>query len=388
MILRLQFSSKLFLAVPVVLLVANAWVLPLLFPVAADDETAADATTPAEDLPRSGVLEVIITLDGQPTATKSIPRTLSILAAVRKAEVRQPEAPSLLVAINVNGTSREFSDSGDAIRVVKGLAEIIDAAKKLKIQLGELGRLDEAASQSRQATTTESQSGGGKQQYLPVNARDGDDGYGIGGGLGGQGGGGVGIANQQQALQLAGSRLPGTGSREVQVAMLRERLIQLLSPTTIRDRGASTVAGAPAPKLAKLGEATLFSRAVHRDYQKATFSFEFGLRDDPTYLHANDWDLQYGNGGDHFHVTMVADDRSRIVDLGKMDWEQLDTTRLAKLPPHPQPRREFIPTALGHVYMVHTVDRNTDLYALFRVEAVDPPTGTCDITWRLVDAPK
>ena len=137
-----------------------------------------------------------------------------------------------------------------------------------------------------------------------------------------------------------------------------------------------------------MGKATLFDRMVHRDYQKATFSFEFGVRDDPTYRYSNDWDLQYGNSGDHFHVTMVSDDRSRIVDLGKTEWKQLDTTRLAELPPHPRPRREFVPTVLGHIYLVHTVDRNSDLYALFRVEAVHEQKGTCDITWRLVDAPQ
>ncbi|MDA1056141.1 MAG: hypothetical protein O3C40_37660 [Planctomycetota bacterium] len=360
---------------------AVAVVLPLSSQLVADEEG------PPDELPKSGVLEIVITVDGKPTTTKSITRALSKLEAIQKADARRPDSTTpLLVTINANETTREFTDLTDAIRVVQGVSEILDAAKKLKIQLGELGRLDAVSTQSQQSQTPAPEPAARQQQFRPSSARDGDDGIGVGGGLGGQGGGGAGVANQQQAL--AGLRGSGAGVREAQIELLRQRLSQLLAVQQQSDPASASVAGKADSKEVKLGEATLFSRTVHRDYQKATFSFEFGLRDDPAYLHANDWDLQYGNGGEQFHVTMVSDDRSRIVDLGKMDWEQLDTARLAKLPPHPQPRREFVPTALGHIYVVHTVDRNTDLYALFRVEAVQQQQGTCDITWRLVDAPQ
>jgi len=330
-------------------------------------------------MPRVGVLEVVITTGDKPTVTTSITRALSKLEAIRKAEARRPESASpLLVTVKVNGTTREFTVLADALRVVTGVSEILDAAKKVKIQLGELGWLDDASAPSQQSPPAAAPPAWTRQNLRPTNARDGDDGYGIGGGLGGQGGGGFGIANELDAALRS-----GTGAREAQIELLRQRLNQLLA---IQHQ--SSAADGPAPKEHKLGEATLFSRMVHRDYEKATFSFEFGVRDDPTCRHANDWDLQYGNGGDHFHVTMVSDDRSRIVDLGKLDWGQLEATRLERLPPHPQPRREFVPTVSGHIYLVHTVDRNSDLYALFRVEAVARQPGTCDITWRLVDAPQ
>jgi len=414
MILRNKLDKELSWPVRVVMLVAATIVLPLSSRLVAEDGTAAerpratsdarrdegsseakaadsDTASAAKELPRTGVLEVVMTIDGKPVATKSMTRALAKLEAFQKARARRPESsvPSL-VTINVNDTTLDFTDVGQAIGIIKGISEILDAAKKFKIQLGELGYLDAAATQSQQSQETAAlQTSTHPTSSPPPQARDGDDGFGIGGGLGGQGGGGYGAASQQQALEFAALRRSGAAGRELQIAMLRRRLSQLLTPPAQSDQASPSVVGAiPSPKKVKLGQATLFSRMVHRDYQKATFSFEFGLRDDPTYLHRNDWDLQYGNGGEHFHVAMVSDDRSRIVDLGQIDWGQLDTTRLAKLPAHPQPRREFVPTAPGHVYMVHTVDRNSDLYALFRVERVDPQQGTCDITWRLVDAPQ
>ena len=38
----------------------------------------------------------------------------------------------------------------------------------------------------------------------------------------------------------------------------------------------------------------------------------------------DDWDLQFGKGGDSFSVTMVTDDRSRIVDLGVGTWADFE----------------------------------------------------------------
>ncbi len=380
-------------------LVAEQDAAPKAPPAAADGDSteAAPSATPSDsaaedlkkDLPKSGVMEIVIQTDGKPIITKSLSRAVAKLEAIRKVEARRADSGSrLLVAINVNNTTREFTDSAEALRVVKGVSAVIDVVKKAKIQLGELGRLDVAPNQSQQSQGPDAKPTERRQQYRPTNAKDGADGFGIGGGLGGQGGGGYGPATQQKFLAAAASRPRSPEARKARIELLRQQLSKLLTPVQQSGSSSSSVVSKPAPKEYKLGKATLFSRMVHRDYQKATFSFEFELRDDPTYKYANDWDLQYGNGGDHFHVTMVSDDRSRIVDLGKIDWGQLDTTRLAKLPPNPQPRREFVPSSEGHIYLVHTVDRNSDLYALFRVEAIQRQQGTCDITWRLVDAPQ
>ncbi|MFV1964677.1 MAG: hypothetical protein ACC628_04590 [Pirellulaceae bacterium] len=86
-------------------------------------------------------------------------------------------------------------------------------------------------------------------------------------------------------------------------------------------------------------------------------------------------------------MAMVSDDRSRIIDLGETSWEQIDPKRLPKLVPYPRPRRDFLPAVMSHVYLVHTVDRNSDLYVLFRVEAITQQ-GTCDITWKRIKEPR
>ncbi len=130
----------------------------------------------------------------------------------------------------------------------------------------------------------------------------------------------------------------------------------------------------------------LKSRLIFRDFQQATFSFEHARRDDPTGVCANDWDLQYGNGGEYFNVVMVADDRSVMADLGKAAWEEIDLKQLTRLAPLPLPQRLKTPVNEGHMYLVHTLDRDSDLYALFRVESVRG--GVCEITWKRIAAPQ
>lgn len=133
--------------------------------------------------------------------------------------------------------------------------------------------------------------------------------------------------------------------------------------------------------------AELLSRRTHDDYEKATFSFEHGVRDDPDRsITRNDWDLQFGNGGDRFSVTMVTDDRSRLVDLGPLTWGEIDDAQLAIPEPHPdpeidEPSRRVV---VGHVYLVRTVDRETDLVALLRVESLIPDDRVT-FSWRLVE---
>jgi hypothetical protein len=134
----------------------------------------------------------------------------------------------------------------------------------------------------------------------------------------------------------------------------------------------------------ELHSAVLLSRLKYNNYEKATFSFEFGIRDDPDGLTRNDWDLEFGNGGDFFHVTMVTDDRSRLIDLGEHSWKSFRLASLPELPPYPEPSDDpHLPAKAGHIYMVHTKDRESDLYALFRVEAL-VPGDHCTITWRLI----
>ena len=104
-------------------------------------------------------------------------------------------------------------------------------------------------------------------------------------------------------------------------------------------------------------------------------------------LTRNDWDVLFGNSPsfDTFAVTMVTDDRSRIKDLGALNWT--DAFQVPALPAYPVPTRDpDVAAIVGHIYVVHTKDTETDLYALFRVEALEP-LKSVTISWKSVQRP-
>ena len=47
----------------------------------------------------------------------------------------------------------------------------------------------------------------------------------------------------------------------------------------------------------------------------------------------------------------------------------------------------FVKAIVGHMYVIHVVDRSSDFYALFRVEALERG-DKCTISWRLVPSPE
>ena len=124
------------------------------------------------------------------------------------------------------------------------------------------------------------------------------------------------------------------------------------------------------------------------NYAYATFSFEFGGNGPEVQkLCRNDWDILFGNDSppDAFRVTTVTDDRSRIKDLGKHDWDSY--FYIPRLPAYEEPEHEpFVKAIEGHIYLVHTRDTNTDLYALFRVEKLEPGKRV-EITWKVIPPP-
>ena len=125
------------------------------------------------------------------------------------------------------------------------------------------------------------------------------------------------------------------------------------------------------------------------NYQDATFSFEFGMNGVGTLpMTRNDFDILFGNSPsvDTFEVTMVVDDRSRIQDLGALNWG--DSFQVPEVPAYPVPTRDpDVNVIVGHMYVVHTKDTETDLYALFRVEALVPRTSVT-ISWKSVRSPE
>lgn len=125
------------------------------------------------------------------------------------------------------------------------------------------------------------------------------------------------------------------------------------------------------------------------NYTLAAFSFKYGVNGDAALkLTRNNWDLLFGNSPtlDAFDVTMVTDDCSRIKDLGKLNWT--DNFVVPVLPAYLQPTREpSVKAIVGHLYLVHTKDRDNDHYALFRVESLVPGDNVM-ISWKLVPAPE
>lgn len=131
------------------------------------------------------------------------------------------------------------------------------------------------------------------------------------------------------------------------------------------------------------------------NYADATFSFEKGVNGEiARKITRNDWDLLFSairnqDGSvvrNLFGVTMVTDDCSRIKDLGEFDWS--DDFVIPELPAYEKPTREKeVEAVVGHIYLVHTKDTETDLYALFRLEELKSGESAT-ISWKLIPNPE
>jgi hypothetical protein len=125
------------------------------------------------------------------------------------------------------------------------------------------------------------------------------------------------------------------------------------------------------------------------NFVNAAFSFEHGVNGaEALAVTRNDWDILFGNSPepDSFDVTMVTDDCSRILDLGAFNWG--DTFTVPLLRAYRVPTRDpSVKAIVGHMYVVHTKDRETDMYALFRVEALEPGKSVT-ITWKRMKSPE
>lgn len=144
--------------------------------------------------------------------------------------------------------------------------------------------------------------------------------------------------------------------------------------------------------------AELFDRQTYRNepdsYERATFSFEHGLRDDPgNAITRNDWDLLFGGG--KFGVRTVVDDSGLIVDLGRIRLTHLAASDRAALRTavasiastrfRPEnhgvrDRGETAPVEFGHTYFVWTRDSDTDALAAFEVLEFQPG-HRCLLEW-------
>src|SRR2546423_5376123 len=110
------------------------------------------------------------------------------------------------------------------------------------------------------------------------------------------------------------------------------------------------------------------------NYTQAAFSFKYGVNGiEALKLTHNNWDILFGNSPipDAFDVSMVVDDCSRIQDLGAFNWS--DCFEVPALPAYLKPTREpSVKAIVGHMYVVHSKDSDSDHYALFHVESLVP----------------
>ena len=118
------------------------------------------------------------------------------------------------------------------------------------------------------------------------------------------------------------------------------------------------------------GAVTLTSYNGDKDkYASSAFSFEYASQD--AAITNNEFDVFYGN--DLFRVNTVTDDKSLIVDLGKMEL----TSVPAKVDPDGYPMGQFgthdeVQAQLEHTYFVRSVDNSGRLVSAFRVIGLNP----------------
>lgn len=179
---------------------------------------------------------------------------------------------------------------------------------------------------------------------------------------------------------LQGERRPGVASATEVLAALEPGVSSVASATPTRaQREVLTPAALPeasetarATALAEpevperlLPVAVLLDRSFYHDYERATFSLQHGLRDDPLAITRNDWDVLFEGG--EFIVNTVVDDTSTIADLGRLGVDELAGVDLGG-----RKLVDRIQAEEGHAYFVWTRDSDTDLPGLLLVRKLEP----------------
>lgn len=159
---------------------------------------------------------------------------------------------------------------------------------------------------------------------------------------------------------------------------------------------------------------TLYSYFKYRDWSRAYFSFERGVRGAPSNKDESDsfdvlyGNLRVGNDADWFTVYWQSHHRSRILDLGEKQWAQL--RQLPAFPisrPQPldpdkalpgtvdasagtkkvAPYDQFVRIRSGHIYLLHVKSKRKNFYVLFRVEDL-VPGDSCTFSWKRIPPPE
>ncbi len=177
-----------------------------------------------------------------------------------------------------------------------------------------------------------------------------------------------GIEVDSQALARLGTEMAAAADREY-----RERTGPFFRRLAELDQRAAALT----PEIrAKDGPDVMVSAVLNRDYASAmgspegyivsTYSFEHATRDDVKKTR-NDWDFCLSSGGElaTIDVRMVVDDVSVIRDLGTVDWASIRAGRV-----DPGVGAESAVPKVGHTFLIHTSDSDSELWILMRPEEI------------------
>ncbi|MBL8801068.1 MAG: sigma-70 family RNA polymerase sigma factor [Planctomycetes bacterium] len=169
--------------------------------------------------------------------------------------------------------------------------------------------------------------------------------------------------------------------------------LEVVSPTTpSAQREAAPLAQLEAPDDELLCEpAELFDRTRFGDYEKATFSFLHGLRDDALGVVNNNWELLFQSN--EFVSVTVAEDAALICDLGARSLESLTSAPLAELEALVEAASRAARSTdtrsgegerslaqLGHTYFVWSAGGDSDLASAFEVVQLERDSH-CLLEW-------
>lgn len=151
-----------------------------------------------------------------------------------------------------------------------------------------------------------------------------------------------------------------------------------MTTRSTQDEASTPATPGPTDHELLLPVAELFDRGYYKDYERATFSLEHGLRDDPGLARTrNDWGFLFGQ--DQFRMRTVSDDRSIAVDLGAVRPANLRHVSLGN-----RALDEDVKVQKGHTYFMWILDSETDLAAYVYVRELEPQR-TCELDWYVTD---
>lgn len=158
-------------------------------------------------------------------------------------------------------------------------------------------------------------------------------------------------------------------------------------PAESREAALQTAAAAGAAQEAlphererALPAAALLDRDYYDDDERASFSFERGLRGDSGLALAvthGDWDVLLGS--DLLVAHLAVNDQSLIADLGARRLEELEGITLEGIE-----LEERVAVRDGHAYFLWSCDDDTDLACLLIVRA-HQPHRSCELDWYATD---